>query len=72
MPGANTSADVLVRMRIPNHVQGRAWGMISVLTQMGFVAAYVICGPPADYIFGPMLMDNGILAGSIGRLIGAK
>jgi len=70
LPFANTCAEVLVRIRIPNAVQGRAWGMISILTQMGFVAAYAVCGALADYIFGPMLMEDGILAGSLGRIIG--
>lgn len=70
LPFINTCADVLIRTRIPNDVQGRAWGMISVLTQVGYVAAYAVCGVLADYVFGPMLMEDGILAGSIGRLIG--
>lgn len=70
LPFVNTCADVLIRIRIPNDVQGRAWGMISVLTQVGYVAAYAVCGALADYVFGPMLMEDGILAGSIGRIIG--
>jgi MFS family permease len=70
LPFVNTCADVLIRIKIPNDVQGRAWGMISVLTQVGFVAAYAVCGALADYVFGPMLMKHGILAGSVGRLIG--
>lgn len=70
LPFINTCADVLIRSRIPNDVQGRAWGIISVLTQMGYVVAYAVCGILADYVFGPMLMEDGIFAGSIGRLIG--
>jgi len=70
LPFVNTSADVLIRIRIPNDVQGRAWGMISILTQVGYVAAYAVCGVLADYVFSPMLMEDGILAGSVGRLIG--
>ncbi|HHX63168.1 MAG TPA: MFS transporter [Epulopiscium sp.] len=70
LPFANTCADVLVRIKIPNDVQGRAWGMISMLTQMGFVVAYAICGPLADHVFEPMLMENGILSGSMGQIIG--
>lgn len=70
LPFVNTCADVLIRIRIPNDVQGRAWGMISVLTQAGYVVAYAVCGVLADYVFGPILMEDGILAGSIGRLIG--
>lgn len=70
LPFINTCADVLIRISIPNDVQGRAWGMISILTQIGFVLAYAVCGVLADYVFGPMLMQDGILAGSIGRIIG--
>lgn len=70
LPFVNTCADVLIRMRIPNEVQGRAWGIISVLTQIGYIAAYASCGFMADYVFGPMLMENGILADSIGKIIG--
>lgn len=70
LPFVNTCADVLIRTRIPNDVQGRAWGMISIVSQMGFVVAYAVCGPLADYVFGPMLMKHGILAGSLGRIIG--
>lgn len=70
LPFINTCAEVLIRVRIPNDVQGRAWGMISVLTQVGFVLAYAISGVLADYVFGPMLMEDGILARSIGRMIG--
>lgn len=70
LPFVNTCADVLIRIRIPNDVQGRAWGMISILTQVGFIVAYAVCGVLADYVFGPMLMEDGILAGSIGRIIG--
>lgn len=70
LPFINTCADVLIRVRIPNEMQGRAWGIISVLTQLGYVVAYAVCGVLADYVFEPMLMKNGVLAGSVGRIIG--
>ena len=69
-PFMNTCADVLVRVNIPNELQGRVWGMISLLTQAGTVLAYASCGVLADYLFEPMLAEKGILAGSVGRLIG--
>lgn len=70
LPFMNTCADVLVRVNIPNELQGRVWGMISLLTQAGTVLAYASCGVLADYLFEPMLAEKGILAGSVGRLIG--
>lgn len=70
LPFVNTCADVLIRISLPNAVQGRAWGMISFLTQIGFVVAYAVCGVLADYMFEPLLAEQGPLAGSVGRLIG--
>lgn len=70
LPFMNTCADVLVRVNIPNEMQGRVWGMISLLTQSGMVLAYILCGVLADYIFEPMFAKGGALAGSVGRLIG--
>lgn len=70
LPFVNTCADVLIRRSIPNEVQGRAWGIISVLTQIGYVIAYAICGVLADYVFEPMLSKNGVLAGTVGQVIG--
>lgn len=69
LPFMNTCADVLVRVSIPNEFQGRVWGMISLLTQIGMVAAYMLCGVMADF-FAPMFMENGSLAGSVGKIIG--
>lgn len=70
LPFMNTCADVLVRVSIPNELQGRVWGMISLLTQTGTVVAYMICGVLADYVFEPMFTNEGMLADTVGKLIG--
>lgn len=67
---ANTGADVLVRKNIPNEIQGRAWALIGLISQMGFVVAYALGGILADYIFNPLLMKGGSLSSSVGKLIG--
>ena len=70
LPFMNSCADVLVRVSVPNELQGRVWGLISLITQMGTVTAYIISGIMADYIFEPMFNKNGILAKNIGMIIG--
>lgn len=70
LPFMNTSADVLVRSNVPNEVQGRVWGIISLLSQAGTAVAYVLSGMLADHIFEPLLSEQGLLAGSVGILIG--
>ena len=70
LPFMNSCADVLVRVSVPNELQGRVWGLISLITQMGTVAAYIISGIMADCIFEPMFNKNGILVENIGIIIG--
>ncbi len=48
LPFANNSLDYLARTNIPDEVQGRAWGLIGFLSQMGYVVAYAISGVAAD------------------------
>lgn len=70
LPFINACADVLIRLRIPNEAQGRVWGLISLLTQIGYVIAYLVSGILADKVFGPMMEEEGVLATSIGNIIG--
>ena len=70
LPYINTSADVMIRCKISAELQGRAWGLISILSQLGYVLAYASSGLLADKIFNPLLLEGGWLAGTIGKLIG--
>ena len=70
LPFMNSCADVLVRVSVPNELQGRVWGLISLITQMGTVTAYIISGVMADYVFEPMFNKNGLLVENIGIIIG--
>lgn len=66
----NTSADVLIRTHIPNETQGRAWGMIGLISQLGYVAAYASAGILSDAVFNPLLTEHGALASTVGAVIG--
>lgn len=70
LPFLNTSADVLVRSNVAGEIQGRVWGIISLLSQAGTAVAYALSGVLADHIFEPLLAEHGFLAGSAGKLIG--
>lgn len=50
LPFANTALDYLIRTNIPANLQGRAWGLISVISQLGYVFAYALAGVFADGI----------------------
>ncbi len=70
LPFANTCIDVLIRTSIAGENQGRVWGLISLISQLGYIAAYLVSGLLSDRIFVPALEDGGALAGTVGRIIG--
>lgn len=70
LPFINSCAEVLLRLNIPNELQGRVWGLVSLVTQMGMIIAFASCGVIADAVFEPMFQDSGLLTNSIGRIIG--
>lgn len=50
LPLANNCLDYLVRTNIADELQGRAWGFIGFLSQIGYVVAYGLAGVMADGI----------------------
>ncbi len=50
LPLANNCLDYLVRTNIPDELQGRAWGFIGFLSQIGYVVAYGTAGALADFL----------------------
>lgn len=48
LPFANNCLDYLVRTNIAEALQGRAWGLIGFLSQIGYVVAYGVFGLLAD------------------------
>ena len=48
LPFCNNCMDYLCRTNIPDTLQGRAWGFIGFLSQMGYVLAYAVSGLAAD------------------------
>lgn len=70
LPFVNMSADVLVRNNIANDKQGRVWGIIGILSQLGFIVSYSLAGFLADRVFNPMLVEGGALSTTLGSVIG--
>lgn len=70
LPFANASLDYLLRTNIDNSLQGRAWGLIGLISQLGYVAAYAVSGLLADYVFTPLLLDGGALSENVGKILG--
>ena len=71
LPFANNCLDYLVRTNIPSEVQGRAWGLIGFLSQIGYVVAYGAAGVLADGIASAMHTGVGRGAAAVIVLAGA-
>lgn len=50
LPVANTCLDYLIRTNMPDEIQGRVWGIVGFLSQIGYVIAYALSGITADLI----------------------
>lgn len=70
LPPLNTSVEVLARCAIPNQAQGRVWGLIGFISQLGYILAYAVSGLLADHVFTPLLQPGGPLASSLGTIMG--
>jgi MFS transporter, DHA3 family, macrolide efflux protein len=69
-PFIASCTEVLVLSIVPSDVQGRVFALQAIIAGSSLPLAYIVAGPLADYIFEPLLANDGILAGNIGRIIG--
>lgn len=70
LPFANNCLDYLVRTNIPDEMQGRAWGVIGFLSQIGYVVAYGVAGVAADGIAAQFHISVGRSAAVVVMLAG--
>lgn len=71
LPAVNTNAEVIIRGQVPNDRQGRAWGIIGFLSQLGYLTAYASAGRLADVVFEPLMAGDGPIATRLGGVIGS-
>lgn len=62
LPFANNCLDYLMRTNIPDDAQGRVWGLIGFISQLGYVVAYSVSGSAADALGA--LTDRGVGRGA--------
>ncbi|MBC9784065.1 MFS transporter [Heliobacterium chlorum] len=70
LPFVNTSLEVLIRSNVDNERQGRIWSMVSAISQVGYILAFGSAGILADRLFNPLLYTDGVLASTVGQIIG--
>ena len=65
LPFANTCLDYLVRTNTEKELQGRIWGLIGFVSQIGYVVAYAYSGVLADWLAVRQNVSVGRSAGFV-------
>jgi MFS family permease len=69
-PLVNGSSQAIWQVKVPTDVQGRVFAVRRLIAQFTVPLGFLSAGPLADYVFKPLLLPGGPLAGSVGRIIG--
>ena len=70
IPIINGCCDAIFLRKVTPEVQGRVFATIRMISMLCIPLAYVVAVPLAERIFEPLMAKNGLLAGSIGEIIG--
>ena len=67
---AGAAGSALFQRKVAPEVQGRVFATKQTLAFVGEPFAYLLVGPLAEFVFRPLLMPGGGLAGSVGQVLG--
>ncbi len=67
---ASASIITIWQTKVPTEIQGRVFATLRIIATLFFPLGQILAGPLSDYVFQPMLEENGVLAGSVGQIIG--
>jgi DHA3 family macrolide efflux protein-like MFS transporter len=70
MPTITSSSTALWQTKVPLDLQGRCFAIQHLVFHVVTALGYLLAGPLSDLVFEPALSAHGVLAGSIGALIG--
>lgn len=64
------SSQAIWQSKVESDVQGRVFAARRMVALSTIPFAYLLAGPLTDYIFEPLMASEGLLAASVGRIIG--
>ncbi len=70
VPTANATSQALWQTKVEPDVQGRVFAVRGMVGQAAVPLAYLLVGPLADGVFEPLMSEDGLLADSVGSIIG--
>jgi DHA3 family macrolide efflux protein-like MFS transporter len=69
-PIVGGSSQGLWQSTVPADIQGRVFVVRWMISRIGLASSLMLAGPLAEKVFEPLFLSNGILAGSLGKIIG--
>jgi DHA3 family macrolide efflux protein-like MFS transporter len=69
-PVINGASQAIWQAKVPPELQGRVFAVRRMLAQFTAPLGHLAAGPLADKAFGPLLLPGGVLAGSVGLVLG--
>ncbi|HEY75568.1 MAG TPA: MFS transporter [Thermoflexia bacterium] len=70
LPMINGCSQAIWQGKVAPDVQGRVFAVRRMVAWASLPLAYLAAGPLADRVFEPLMAEGGLLAGSVGRVIG--
>jgi hypothetical protein len=70
IPIIRGSSEALWQVKVPQDLQGRVFAIRRMIASVAFPLAAGAAGPLSDRVFEPLLLPGGLLAGSLGPLLG--
>jgi MFS transporter, DHA3 family, macrolide efflux protein len=70
LPFINGYSNAIWLRKVAPDIQGRVFATINMICLSCIPVAYLVAGPLADRIFEPLMAADGLLAGSVGQIIG--
>ena len=70
LPVIAASSSSIWQAKVPASLQGRCFAIQKMTFYTSSVSGYFLAGPLARHLFEPLLQKGGLLAGSIGLIVG--
>ena len=70
IPIFQSSSNAIWQTKVPPEIQGKVFSIRRTIAWSSRPLAYLLAGPLADRLFEPLLKTDGVLAQSVGRIIG--
>jgi hypothetical protein len=64
------AGSTLFQQKVAHEVQGQVFATKQLLSFLAEPFAYLMVGPLAEFVFGPLLVAGGVWASSVGRIVG--